>query len=325
MVDKGLEIVYFALQLFSIVTLSILTWTLLFGLKQPGASKPNPLLAANTSSYVLSGIISSLLLFSNRLHGSEPPRALCEAQSALMLAFPPLLGGLALSLVLTVWRLAWLVHNERTLGISDTKFNILLIAFPYVTFLSFVLSGALVGARSNVQRKTFYCLTDNRPMTTASAVTSAIFLFTTCVFQLWTLYIVYRRYRISKKFGRDQIGTDVPLFVRVFAFGIFVFAALILSILAALNWTLVVPDIIVACSGPIVFFVFASQPEVLRAWKLKAPLPRTDRSDSVATLNSSRPPASRPRHSNTFSFINHPVGVSDLHTYRFPADPPPPD
>jgi hypothetical protein len=45
MVVRGLEILYFALQIFSIVALSILTWTLVFGLKQPGVSKPNPLLA----------------------------------------------------------------------------------------------------------------------------------------------------------------------------------------------------------------------------------------------------------------------------------------
>jgi hypothetical protein len=45
MVARSLEIVYFALQIFSIAALSILTYTLLFGLKQPGVSRPNPLLA----------------------------------------------------------------------------------------------------------------------------------------------------------------------------------------------------------------------------------------------------------------------------------------
>jgi hypothetical protein len=83
MVTRALEILYFSLQIFSIASLSVLTYTFLFGLKQPGVSRPNPLLAgyyyysptslsgvgalilfpitANTSSYVLSGIVSCLL------------------------------------------------------------------------------------------------------------------------------------------------------------------------------------------------------------------------------------------------------------------------
>lgn len=63
-------------------------------------------------------------------------------------------------------------------------------------------------------------------MTTASAAFATAYLATTCVFLVWTIFIVYRRYRESRKFGREQIGTDVPLFLRVLSFGIFVFLAL---------------------------------------------------------------------------------------------------
>lgn len=42
---SALETLYFVLQIFSIVFLSALTLTFLFGLKQPGVSRPNPLLA----------------------------------------------------------------------------------------------------------------------------------------------------------------------------------------------------------------------------------------------------------------------------------------
>jgi len=240
-----------------------------------------------------------------------------------MLAFPPALSGLALSLVLTVWRLAWHVHSESTPIISQSQFNTVWIAFPYCLFVIFTLAGVIVGSHSHVARRTFYCLTDNIPMTTSSAAVSSILLFSTCVFLAWTVLIVLRRYRESRKFGREEIGTDVPLFLRVLSFGIFVFIALILSFIAVFNYTLVIPDILVACFGPVIFLVFASQEEVLRAWHLKSPRQRsTDRSDSIATLNSTRPIPSRPRDSNTFSFICTPTAMTDLHSYRFPPPSP---
>jgi hypothetical protein len=101
------------------------------------------------------------------------------------------------------------------------------MAIPYGTFILFTIAGAIVGAHSTVARRNFYCLTDNNQITTASAAISAIYLFTTCVFLVWTVFIVYRRYRESRKFGREQIGTDVPLFLRVISFGIFVFLAFV--------------------------------------------------------------------------------------------------
>jgi hypothetical protein len=100
------------------------------------------------------------------------------------------------------------------------------MAIPYCTFILFTIAGAIIGAHSTVARRNFYCLTDNTRITTASAAVSAVYLFTTCVFLAWTVFIVYRRYRESRKFGREQIGTDVPLFLRVLSFGIFVFLGL---------------------------------------------------------------------------------------------------
>jgi hypothetical protein len=210
-----------------------------------------------------------------------------------------------------------------------------------------------VGAHSNVARREFYCLTDNAAIQTASAGISAVFLFTTCIFQLWTVFIVYRRYRISRKLGREEIGTDVPLFIRVLSFGIFVFVALVyvkpisviqaitdprfhsLSFLATFNYTMVVPDILVAfcmsrshdivsaltkvlsAVGPVIFFVFASQDEILRAWRLKPPRQRTqDRSDSIVTLDSSRRQQSR-RLDDSLTPIP-PSMMADLNAYRFP-------
>ncbi|KAG8833982.1 hypothetical protein FRC17_009764 [Serendipita sp. 399] len=199
----------------------------------------------------------------------------------------------------------------------------MLIAFPYLVFVAFVLAGAVVGANSTVTRQNFYCMTNNTVMTTLSAVGSLVPLFLTTIFQTWTVYIVYKRYRTSRKFGRAETGSDISVFVRVLAFGIFVLAAMILSCVALVNYTLPIADILVAAFGPIVFLIFASQDEILRCWHIKDRDPVQDRSDSVATLNSARPGRVGPRDSNAFSFMSTPVGIPDLQSYRFPPDPTP--
>ncbi|KAG8825942.1 hypothetical protein FRC19_010119 [Serendipita sp. 401] len=323
MSTKGLEIGFFGLHIFSLATQTLLTATLLFGFRQPGSTRPNPLLPANTSFYIGFSLVACILLFTNHLHGPSPPAALCHAQSALMLAFPPALSCLALSLVLTVWRLAWQVHHDQTPCFSDTQFNAMLIAFPYLIFVAFVLAGSVVGANSIVTRQNFYCMTNNTIITTLSSVASLLLLLSTSVFQIWTIYIVYKRYRISRKFGRAETGSDISVFLRVLAFGIFVLVALILSCIALVNYTLPIADILVATFGPMIFLIFASQDEVLRCWHIKQRDPLQDRSDSVATLNSARTRQGRtgPRDSSTFSFMSSPVGASDLQSYRFPPEP----
>lgn len=70
-------------------------------------------------------------------------------------------------------------------------------------------------------------MTDNDAITIASSVVSTFLLFSTCAFLVWTVSIVMRRYRESRKFGREEIGTDVPLFLRVLGFGFFVSIALV--------------------------------------------------------------------------------------------------
>ena len=47
-------------------------------------------------------------------------------------------------------------------------------------------------------------------------------------------------------------------------------------------------DLITAAIGPTIFFTFASEDSVLRAWRLKAPLPVQGRSDSTVSMNQAR-------------------------------------
>jgi hypothetical protein len=81
MVTRQLEILYFALQIFSIASLSVLTYTFLFGLKQPGASKPNPLLAGYYCLFCRSlSVVAALILVPiQRIHLPTFSRALSAA------------------------------------------------------------------------------------------------------------------------------------------------------------------------------------------------------------------------------------------------------
>jgi len=80
-------------------------------------------------------------------------------------------------------------------------------------------------------------------------------------------------------------------------------------------------DLITAAIGPTIFFTFASEDSVLRAWRLKEPLPVQSRSDSTVSMNqarrqstypapqtiSSESPSNITRVLASFNFLNPPT------------------
>jgi hypothetical protein len=68
------------------------------------------------------------------------------------------------------------------------------------------------------------------------------------------------------------------------------FLALLISIcfISIKYPTRLATDLITAAIGPTIFFTFATEDSVLRAWRLKAPLPVQSRSDSTVSMNQAR-------------------------------------
>ncbi|KAG8795029.1 hypothetical protein FRC12_018838 [Ceratobasidium sp. 428] len=67
----------------------------------------------------------------------------------------------------------------------------------------------------------------------------------------------------------------VSFFIRIMSFMLVVFVGLVLCFVATWAFTLEVPDLIVSSLGALMFFIFASQEDVLVAWRIMRPKPRS--------------------------------------------------
>lgn len=112
---------------------------------------------------------------------------------------------------------------------------------------------------------------------------------------VWTVILVYRRYRKSRRLGRAEVGdVSVPFLARIIAFMLFILVsgrflvvwprnecattqvALVLSFIATSAFALDVPDIIIASIGGVIFLIFASQQDVLVSWGIVRSKPRVE-------------------------------------------------
>ncbi|KAF8745767.1 Insert subdomain of RNA polymerase alpha subunit, partial [Rhizoctonia solani] len=216
-----------------------------------------------------------LELFTRQLDGPEPPYALCQAQSAIMLAQPPGMSAAALTVVWKVWSLTWSVRTNAVISKESKCLSITLLGFPWLVWIGLSAIFAATQISSRVHRSSFYCISDNQDLSIVSSVLAAVLLILCLIFQGWTVILVYRRFRKSKKLGRAEVGeVSVPFLARIVAFALFIFIALVLSFIAAvLTFSIEVPDIIIAFIGVVIFLIFGSQEDVLVAWHIIRPKP----------------------------------------------------
>lgn len=263
------RIIYFTFQLFGFVTLPFLTFTFLFC----PSVKRHPTLPNNTFLWTLSSLAGSLLLFTRQLDGPEPPHTLCQAQSAVVLAQPPAMSAAALTVVWKVWSLTWSVRTNAVISKEPAWLSITLLVFPWLIWIGLSAIFAVIQVNSRVYRSAFYCTSDNEILGLVSGVIAAVLLISCLLFQAWTVILVYRRYRKSRRLGRAEVGdVSVPFLARIIAFALFILVALALSFVAAIStFALEVPDIIIASIGVVIFLIFASQEDVLAAWRIIHP------------------------------------------------------
>ncbi|QRW08616.1 hypothetical protein RhiLY_07615 [Ceratobasidium sp. AG-Ba] len=272
MPEPASRIVYFTLQLFGLVTLPILAFTLLFC----PSIKRHPTLANNALVWTLSSFVGSLLLLTRRLNGPEPPSTLCKAQSALMLGQPSGVAVAAVAIVWKVWSLSWGIKRNSAAPEEPLWLTCILLGGPYAVWG--ILAGvfAILQSKSKVKRSLFYCISDDQNLGVVSGVLAAVFLVFCVVLQVWIVALVYQRFRKSRRLGRAEIGDmPVPFFIRIMAFTTVAFVALVLCFVATWTFTLELPDLIVSSIGVAMFFIFGSQEDVLVAWGIVRPKPRS--------------------------------------------------
>ncbi|KAG8947067.1 hypothetical protein FRC00_009316 [Tulasnella sp. 408] len=101
-----------------------------------------------------------------------------------------------------------------------------LVALPYVAWIIVaVLAGILSG--DNVRRFPQYCASDDQVPSIISGIGAAFILIVAATLQIWTLLIVWARYRRTRKLGSREIGNiDVALFMRISMFSSLIVIAL---------------------------------------------------------------------------------------------------
>ncbi|QRW13541.1 hypothetical protein RhiLY_12540 [Ceratobasidium sp. AG-Ba] len=313
------RIVYFTLQIFGLVTLPILTYTSLFSpTVKRHVTVPNYLFL-----WAFSSAVACMLLFSGQIDDPEPSKTLCRTQSALMLVQPAGMAAAALALVWKLWSLARNVGTHGSVSQEPWWLTVILVGSPYAVWGIGAAVYAVLQVDTRVKRVTFYCTSDSTTLGMASGFSASILLVLCLFFEIWTMVIAYKRYTRSHRLGRAEVGdVSVPLFTRVMAFAVVIFLGLVLSLLATFVFSLVVPDIIVASMGPIMFIIFSSQGDILAAWRIYRP--RHAHTDSGLGMDDEISVPERPHLSQPpVAHIEIPFGrshASSSSIYHIPVD-----
>jgi len=220
-------------------------------------------------AFIVVGISSSLLLYIGKIDGPEPPRMICLLQASLLYGMPGLTSMAAFMLVLQMFLVIRAHYNGQEYLDCDHVFRVWTIAVaPYIAFLIPILATAAIGAshpeRLSRSRRVFYCSVDFLPLTNALTIASALVLFATLVFEVWTVVILYKQWNIQKSNTSFSKPLDLSLPVRIIAFGFYITIAMSLSLLSVKSPQSPVPDLMIATAASMVVLIFGTQRDVLR-------------------------------------------------------------
>ncbi|KAJ7084845.1 hypothetical protein B0H15DRAFT_383134 [Mycena belliarum] len=169
----------------------------------------------------------TLLLYSGKQTGPEPPRQLCIIQSAFIYGTPVMTAMAGLSFVIHLW-----LSLQK--GGTRRWQMFLLLASPYIMFLGFsvamIVLGSMYPETVSRSRYLFYC-TINLAVVNAVPGTSALIMGVVLIFEI---LVGIKLYRHSKAFkAMDRTGTNTPpfhLFVRMGVFSGYSLLALVACI-----------------------------------------------------------------------------------------------
>ncbi|KAF8665710.1 hypothetical protein AX16_000160 [Volvariella volvacea WC 439] len=252
-------------------------------------------------AFIVVGLSSSLLLYAGKIEGPEPSKLLCLTQASLLYGITPLTSSAALVLVIQMWFVIRASYQgQEYLDRDHILRSWAMLVFPWFTFVVTVLTTAIVGSqnpdRISRSRRFFYCSVENLPLTNTITTVAAFFLFATFVYEVWTMAFLYKRWvAIRRQGSKLRWNMELSLPLRILAFGIFVIIALSLSLLSVNSPETPIPDLVIASASTVVFFIFGTQVDILRAlcfWR-KTPPPVPSKARRLS-IDSTTKPATKP-------------------------------
>ncbi|KAI9058400.1 hypothetical protein FKP32DRAFT_1614858 [Trametes sanguinea] len=227
-------------------------------------------------TWVLTGIIASLLLYAHQQTGPEPDRALCVAQAVMISPVPAMTSTAGLALIYYTWSAFRSSHSLK------------LLCAPYLTYIC-LSAGALHIALQDPSRvsrahRFFYCSIDFDAFNIAmTAFTTAVCVIATGL-GIHLVIMLSRNWKAMRHAGLDT-GVNLQHTVRVGIFMTYVVCGSIIELVGMVKSQSFIPDMVAASVGTALFIVFATQPDVLRVWSrlLRRCIPRRLRKATAPT------------------------------------------
>ncbi|KAJ7791358.1 hypothetical protein B0H14DRAFT_2935721 [Mycena olivaceomarginata] len=227
------------------------------------------------TSWIISTVSYSLLLFAGQVNVPEPTFGVCLAQSGLIYGIPSLTAATTFGLIAQIWfsvqkLLAHQVKNERLLTIG-------ILLFPYVILFAMVLASWVTGIRNTdhvrVIGSGMYChLNSSAALGKASAAVVALLLLPTLALEISICVALRRNWGTFKR-----MKNSLSIILRVMIFTVFGILAITLSGIFVFSGSHGAALNIVFATMPVVaVVVFATQKDIIGVWMFWRPRPEQD-------------------------------------------------
>ncbi|KAL7279918.1 hypothetical protein ACG7TL_006327 [Trametes sanguinea] len=203
-------------------------------------------------TWIMTGIIASVLLYAHRQTGPEPDKALCIAQAVMISPVPALTSMAGLALVYYIWSTFRPSDPSRVLSVQKRTTTVALLCAPYLTYICFV-AGALYVALQDPSRVTrahrfFYCSIDFGVFNIAMAVFAAVICLIATGLGIHLVIMISRNWKAMRYAGLEP-GVNLQLAIRVGIFMTYVFCVSIIEVVGVIKARSIVPDIFAASAG----------------------------------------------------------------------------
>jgi len=217
-------------------------------------------------TWIVAGIVSSILLYSGHAVGCEPPPLLCLTQASLYVAIPPMA---CVAVFCGVLQIFFNVRQKLKQSIEDkdhTVRGVCLLVAPYIIFALFATVTAASGASTFVStvsrtRRFFYCSVKSAFL--VNTVTGFCSIMTLCTFgfAFWIVVLMYQNWTRLHRSVNERL--DFSYIFRMLGFHIYLWIALCMAFLP--KKALIVEDMSMAITGYVVLFTFGTRNIVLQA------------------------------------------------------------
>ncbi|KAH8104776.1 hypothetical protein BXZ70DRAFT_615578 [Cristinia sonorae] len=221
-------------------------------------------------TWIISGIMSSILFYVSNETGVDPQQGICTAQASLISGIAPMTTTALLILVIHLSMSITPFKHVTTTRWTGFRFNPALLALPYLVFGLFASIGVGLAMqhpdRVNREQRFFYCSLDWPAFTDALTILSTLVCLITVALEVRIWRFLSHNWRNVRE---GEMGIDVDLITRTSVFTFYFFTSTVINLAA--NWSqklqqTAAPDLVSASVGMALFFIFASHKSVLRTW-----------------------------------------------------------